>query len=292
MRKDVHREVTPLEKKDCFLVFDKRRKEFSFPIHFHPEFEINFIEGAAGAKRTVGDHTATIGNKELILVGPNLYHGYENYKNDTSKTIHEVTIQFPRDLFDDAFLNRNLIKPIKDLLNNSSRGILFPEETIQIIEPQLMAIVNKNGFDSFLEFQSLLYNLTISRDQLFLTDLTFQRQSDFHNSKRIEKVYNYIKENYDQKLKIEDAAQLINMSIVSFSRFIKQRTGKSFVDFVNSYRISIASQAMVETNKSISEICYDCGFNNISNFNRVFRKKQGCTPSEFRDNFNGTSNMR
>jgi AraC-like DNA-binding protein len=79
--------------------------------------------------------------------------------------------------------------------------------------------------------------------------------------------------------------------VVSFSRFIKKRTGKSFVDFVNSHRIGIAAQELLETNKSISEICFECGFNNISNFNRIFKKKQGCTPGDFRNNFIGTSNV-
>ena len=292
MKNAMYREITPLKEKDCFLVFDKRRKDFSFPVHFHPEFEINYISEASGARRTVGDHTGEIGDKELIIVGPNLYHGWENYKNDTNRTIHEVTIQFPRELFDKSFLSRNLIRPIGELINNSARGILFPNETIRIIEPQLMAIVRKNGFDSFLELQSLLYNLAISRDQQFLTDVAFQRQSDFHNSKQIETVYNYIKENYAQKLQVGDAAQLVNMSVVTFSRLIKQRTGKSFVDFVNSYRLGIAMQTMMETNESISEICFECGFNNISNFNRIFKKIQGCTPSEYRNNYRGSSNVR
>ncbi len=292
MNKEIHREITPLKENDCFLVLDKkRRKDFSFPLHFHPEFELNYISEASGAKRIVGDHTGEIGNKELIMVGPNLYHGWENYKNDTNKTIHEITIQFPRELFNEALLNRNLIKPIRELLNNSSRGILFSKELVQTIEPQLMAIVRKNGFDSFLEFQSLLYNLAISRDQQLLTDVVFQRQSDFHNSKRIETVYNYIKENYDKNLKLEDAAQMVNMSVASFCRFIKKRTGKTYVDFVLSHRIGIAAQELLETNKSISEICFESGFNNISNFNRIFKKKKGCTPTDYRKNIVGSSNV-
>lgn len=292
MNLEPHREITPLKENDCFLVLDKKRKgDFSFPLHFHPEYELNYISEASGAKRVVGDHTDKIGNKELIMVGPNLYHGWKNYDNDTSKTIHEITIQFPRELFSSTFLNRNLIKPVQELFTNSSRGILFSEELISIVEPQLMAIVRKNGFDSFLEFQSLLYNLATSRDQQLLNDVVFQRQSDFHNSKHIETVYNFIKDNYSQKLKLEDAAEMVNMSVASFSRFIKKRTGKSFVDFVNSYRIGIAAQELLESNKSISEICFECGFNNISNFNRIFKKKQGCTPGDYRNNITGSSNV-
>jgi len=168
---------------------------------------------------------------------------------------------------------------------------LFSKELIRTIEPQLRAIVRKNGFDSFLEFQSLLYNLAISRDQQCLTDVGFQLQNDFHNSKQIETLYNYVKDNYDQNLKLEYAAQMMNMSVASFCRFIKKRTGKTFVDFVISHKIGIAAQELLETNKSISEICFESGFNNISNFNRIFKKKQGCTPGDYRKNIIGTSHV-
>ncbi|MCW3805373.1 AraC family transcriptional regulator [Plebeiibacterium marinum] len=291
MKDQIHREITPLKENDCFLIFDRERKGFTFPIHFHPEFEINYIANAVGAKRVVGDHIGEAEERELVMVGPNLYHGWENGNYNPNDMLHEITIQFPRELFDEALFNRNLLKPIKELFGNANRGILFSQDTIRLIEPKLLELSKKRGFDSFLEFQSLLYDLAISRDQQLLTNVAFQRQSDFHNSERIETVYNYIKENYALKLKVEDAAQLVNMSVVSFSRLIKQRTGKSFVDFVNEIRLGIATRSLIETNKSVSEICFECGFNNISNFNRIFRKKQNCTPSEFRTNFTGVRNV-
>jgi hypothetical protein len=179
---------------------------------------MNYISNAKGAKRVVGDHIDEISNKELVLTAPNLYHSWENHKNDLKKTFHEITIQFPRNLFAKTLIDRNLLKPIRELLNNVYRGILFSDETVRHLEPRLFALSNKRGFDSYLEFLSLLYDLAISRHQRLLTNIAFQRQNDFHNSKRIEKVYNYIKENYNRRLKVEDAAQLINMSVVSFSR--------------------------------------------------------------------------
>ncbi len=287
----IYREITPLNEYDCFLIFDRSIKAFTFPIHFHPEFEITYISNAKGAKRVVGDNVEEISNKELVIIGPNLYHGWENHKNDLKKNIHLITIQFPRDLFAKTLINRNLLKPIHDLLTNANRGILFSNETTRHVESKLFALSNKRGFDSYLEFQSLLYDLAISRDQRLLTNITFQLQNDFYNSKRIEKVYNYINENYNRRIKVKDAAQLINMSVVSFSRFMKQRTGKSFVDFVNDIRLGNATRALIETNKSVSEIGFDCGFNNMSNFNRIFKKKQNCTPSEFRDSFVGVKNV-
>ncbi len=291
MEPHIHREITPLQEADCFLVFDRQRSLFTFPIHFHPEYEINFIANAAGGRRVVGDHLGEIEDLELVMVGPNLYHGWENYKNTGRELLHEITIQFPRDLFDGQLINKNMLKPIRELLNNSQRGLLFSRETTEMVQPLLLNLSKKQGFDSYMVFQSLLYDLATSRNQRLLTNPSFQQTTDFFNSTRIEKIYNYAKENYTKKLKLEDAAALVNMSVVSFSRLIKQRTGKSFVDFVNEIRLGSATRMLIETSKSVWEVGYECGFNNISNFNRIFRKKQGCTPSEFRTNFNGVKNV-
>lgn len=291
MRNQIHREITPLQEDDCFLVFDRERDLFTFPIHFHPEYEINFIANAKGARRVVGDHIGEITEMELVMVGPNLYHGWENYKNTSEHMHHEITIQFPRDLFQEHLLQKNILKPIRELMHNANRGILFSEQTTEMASERLMEISKKRGFDSYMEFQSLLYDLAISRDQRLLTNISFQKTSDFFNSDRIERIYNFVRENYNKRIMLEDAANLLNMSIVSFSRLIKQRTGKSFVDFVNEIRLGYATRMLIETNKSVSEICYECGFNNISNFNRTFKRKQNCTPSEFRTNFNGVKNV-
>ncbi len=291
MNQQINREITPLKENDCFLIFDRVRTAFSFPIHFHPEFEINFIKNAKGAKRIIGDHIGEINSKELVMVGPNLYHGWENHKNSGSEPLHEITIQFPKELFSNDLIDRNLLNPIKELFHNAHRGILFSEETTAMIEPKIFALSQKRGFDSFLQFQSLLYDLAISRDQQLLTNMSFLRQNDFSNNDRIELIYSYIKDNYSKKIKLEDAASHVNMTIVSFSRLIKQRTGKSFVDFVNEIRLGYATRMLIESNKSIGEICFACGFNNISNFNRIFKKRQACTPSEFRTNFNGTKSV-
>ncbi|ASB48985.1 AraC family transcriptional regulator [Alkalitalea saponilacus] len=291
MKESIHREITPLNEDDCFLVFDRERSLFTFPVHFHPEYEINFIANAQGGRRVVGDHIEEIDEYELVMVGPNLYHGWENYRNTGKQLLHEITIQFPKDIFEGPLMGKNILKPIRDLLQNAARGIAFSKETAKQAEPRLHNLTQKRGFDSFLEFQSLLYDLSISRNQKLLTNISFQHYSDFHNSERIEKIYNHVKANFNKKIMLEEAAQMLNMSVVSFSRLIKQRTGKSFIEFINEIRLGHATRLLIETNKSVSEICYECGFNNISNFNRTFKRKQGCTPSEFRVNFNGVKTV-
>jgi transcriptional regulator GlxA family with amidase domain len=111
------------------------------------------------------------------------------------------------------------------------------------------------------------------------------------NSEKIKKVYNYVQANYNKKIKVEEVASLVDLSVVSFSRLIKQRTGKTFIDFLNELRLGYATRLLIESNKTVTEICYECGFNNISNFNRIFKKSQGYTPSEFRESYYGTKKV-
>lgn len=287
MNEIAHREITPLRESDCFLVFDRLKYDFDFPIHFHTEYELNFISNAKGAKRIVGDHICEIDNLELVLIGPNVPHCWKNCNNDKQKEMNEITIQIPKDLFEEGILKKNILKPIKDLLSHSSRGIAFSQTTILQVQDRIKNLSLKRGFDSFIEVYTLLYDLAISREMQLLTNISFQNNDDFENSERIEKLYNYIKANFREKIMLDDASKLLNMSTVTFTRFIRQRTGKSFVNFMNEIRLGHATRLLIDTNDSISEICFECGFNNTSNFNRIFKKKQNATPSEFRSNFKG-----
>ncbi len=289
--KGLHREITPLKNQDCFMVFDRRRKKFNYPVHFHPEYELNFIFGAEGGRRIVGDHIGRIGNLELVLIGPNVYHGWENFENLGETEFHEVTVQFQQDIFDPVLLDKNIMHPIRTLFENSGRGILFSQETIKKVERTVLSLSNTQGFDSFLKLQSLLYDLAISRDQTFLTNMAFAHRNDFHSNERIDIIYRFLKDHYQRKIKIEEVAELVSMSVISLSRLIKQSTGKSFIEFLIEVRLGSATRQLIESNKSITEICYECGFNNISNFNRIFKKYRNCTPSEFRLNFSGVKTV-
>jgi len=285
--KGIHREITPLKNQDCFLVFDRRRKRFNYPVHFHPEYELNFIFGAQGGRRIVGDHMGVIGNLELVLIGPNVYHGWENYENPGEMEFHEVTIQFQKDIFDPVLLKKNIMHPIRTLLENSIRGVLFSQETIKMVEKTILSMRHTEGFEGFLKLQSLLHDLAQSKEQTFLTHMAFTHKRDFYNNKRMEIIYSFLKDNYHRTIKMEEVAGLVNMSLISLGRFIKRSTGKSFKEFLIEVRLGSATRQLIETNKNITEICYDVGFNNISNFNRIFKKYRNCTPSEFRLNFSG-----
>ena len=284
MSTNIIREITPLTQNDCFTIFSRVKKEFSFPLHYHEELELNLIINAKGARRIVGDHIDTIDELELVLVGPNVYHAWFTHQC-TSEDIREVTIQWHKDLFEDKLLRRNQLSFIRSMMERSQKGILFSRDTTQTLAPRILSLNQKNGFDSVLELLSILHDLSTSRNMRTLSDASFTNEHFTYNSRRIEKAFEYMNNNYDKSITLGEVAKLVNMTEVSFSRFIKKRTGNTFIDSLSEIRLGHASRMLIDTTHSIAEISYNCGFNNISNFNRIFKKKKTCTPKEFRESF-------
>ncbi len=286
MLKDIVREITPLTSSDCFTIFSRKKNQFDFPLHNHEEMELNLILNAPGAKRIVGDHIDEISDAELVFVGSNLAHGWFTH-NCQSQEIREVTVQFHKDLLDDRFLKKNQLNHIRKMFESSRRGILFSRETAEQIAPRILELNKKSGFDSILELFSIFNDLSISRDIKILSDSTFTTEQFNYNSRRIEKVFEYMNIHFGREIKLSEVAKVANMPEVSFSRFIKKRTGYTFIDSLNEIRLGHVSRMLIDTTHSIAEIAYKCGFNNMANFNRTFKNKKGCTPKEFRENYTG-----
>lgn len=288
MKTKLMREITPLTQSDCFTIFSRVKSEFDFPLHYHEEFELNFIQNAKGARRVIGDHIEEIDELELVLAGSNLQHAWFTH-NCKSREIREITIQFHKDLFDEKFLRRNQLSFIRTMLEKSLRGILFSRETAQALAPRIIELNQKHGFDSVLELMSILHDLSISRNMRILSDSSFNNNEQYtYNSRRVEKTIEYMNHNFDKPVTLTEVARLANMSDAAFSRFFKQRTGNTFIDSLTDIRLGHASRMLIDTTQSIAEVAYNCGFNNISNFNRIFKKKKGCTPKDFRESFSGT----
>ena len=288
MYKNIVREITPLTQNDCFTIFSRVKSQFNFPLHYHEEFELNLILNAKGAKRIVGDHIDQVEDIELVLVGPNLCHAWFTHQCK-SKEIKEITIQWHKDLLDEKLLRRNQLSFIRKMFDTAAKGILFSKEAAQTISPRILSLSQKSGFDSVIALINILHDLSTSRNMRTLSEASFNSEFQLSfNSRRIEKAFEYMNKNYDKPVTLKDIARLVNMTEVSFSRFIKKRTGITFIDSLNEIRLGHASRILIDTTKSIAEVSYNCGFNNISNFNRLFKKKKGCTPKEFRENFTGT----
>ena len=143
----------------------------------------------------------------------------------------------------------------------------------------------ENGYYSVIELINILYELSIDENSRILCSSSFVQKDESSESRRIQKVINFLHDNYHKDICLADVARYVNMSEVSLSRFMKKRTGKNYIDFLNDLRLGIASRQLVDTTKSVSEICFESGFNNLSNFNRIFKKRKGVTPKEFRENY-------
>ncbi|MFL9838674.1 helix-turn-helix domain-containing protein [Flavobacterium rakeshii] len=280
-----HREIPPLSKGDSFLVFDRIKDSFDFPIHYHPEYEINFILNGKGVKRIVGDHIEEIDDVELVLVGPNLHHGWE-MNTCKNKKVHEITIQFHNDLFSDSLLSRRIMMPIKDMFNRSNHGILFSKKTGEELANRLISISKLDGMDYFLEIISILHDMANSRNQRLLSTFTVDHDT-FEDDDKMKLVYEHIQKNFSNKITLDEVSDITSMSPVSFNRFIKKRTGKTFVNYLNDIRVGYAARWLIEKDLSISEIAFKSGFNNIANFNRIFKSIKNTTPSQYRDEFYG-----
>lgn len=284
MTSNVMRETTPLTPNDCFTIFSRVKKEFDFPIHYHEEYELNLILNAKGAKRIVGGHIEVIDDMELALIGPDLYHAW--FTNECiSEEITEITIQFHKHLFDDTLLKRNQLFFVKELLELSKRGIVFAPRTIETIKERIMLLDQKNGFDSLIELLSILNELSLSENTRTLSDPGFVDQKISYNSRRIEKVLDHMNINYNKQLTLAEVSDLVNMPEASFSRFIKKRTGRTFIDSLIQIRLGHASRMLIDSTATVAEIAYRCGFNNISNFNRIFKRKKLCAPTLFRKTY-------
>jgi AraC-like DNA-binding protein len=165
------------------------------------------------------------------------------------------------------------------------QGVAFPPVTIAAIGKRLTSLTTQKGFNSLLELMTILNELSLSAGiQVLSTASPTVSRPDLKSS-RLEKVFDYIRSNYERDITLSEIAAMVNMPQSSFSRFIKKRTGRTFVESLNDIRLGHAMRMLITTSQTVAEISYKCGFNNLSYFNRLFRRKNGCTPIEFRQNY-------
>lgn len=278
-------EITPLEEKDCFYLVDRNKDSFTYPLHKHEELELNFVENCTGARRIVGDSIEVLGQYDLALIGSNLEHAWEQNICKAQK-VREITIQFEPNLFGETLLSKSQMKSIQQLLDNAQNGIAFGMSAIMKIYTRLEEITHiQSGFYRVIKLLEILYELSTDEDYHKLASSSFANVQSNTESRRVRKVEEYIDVNYKQEVRLQTLAELAGMTASAFSRFFKLRTGKTVQEYIIDVRIGHAARQLVDSTKSIAEICIDCGFNNISNFNRIFKKKKGCSPSLFRDNY-------
>lgn len=287
-RRIIH-EITPLMGNDVLYIADRHKKEFTYPIHNHSVYELNFVENAKGVRRIVGDSQEVIGDYDLCLItSPDLEHVWEQNECH-SDDIREITVQFDFSMSDETLFGRNPYASITRMMQEAKKGLSFPLQAIMKVYGMLDTLSSvKDGFYAVQQFLTILYELSRCENARTLASSSYAKVTVEDDSRRILKVKNFISKNYMNELRLPELASLACMSSSAFSRFFKLHTGRNISEYIIDLRLGYAARMLVDTAKSISEIGFDCGFNNLSNFNRIFKKKKGCSPSEFRESYHKT----
>lgn len=284
MNSDIYREKSPLSNEDCFVVFDRRKSSFTFPVHVHPEYELNYVEGAEGARRVIGDSLETIGEKDLVLIAnPDLKHAWKDGEQGHTD-IHEITIQFHASLIEQN-LDKRQFRSIQQLFSKAAHGVVFGKDTVEKVLPLLRILtleLEKDGFYSVMKLFILLHELSKCDDLRELSSTTHSLLS--RNDLLMNQLQQYIIHHLHQDVSLPAVADSLNMSKSTFARFLKGATGMNYTDYLLDLRINMAIR-MLKEEVSIPDIVEECGFNSVSYFYRVFKKMKGMPPQEYRNRF-------
>lgn len=274
--------------KSSFRILHNPRLNDLFYWHFHPEYELVYIEGADGT-RHVGDHISAYRESDLVLIGSNIPHLNFDYgiKTDYNKEVLHLSPNFKTNVVH----NIPELQQIHRLFSRSQQGIAFTGKTKKEIGERLKQLYLLDSFPQFLEVLHIFQILAASQEFELLHDEAYVNRYNEKQQKRLRKVYSYIDKNYRNKIGVAEVAGLCHMDKSAFCRYFKKATGNTFIAFLNQYRISQAKRLLL-SGMNITEACYECGFESLSYFNRTFKKVAGENPSRFRKKMFDTNGAR
>lgn len=267
-----------------FMAYWVKSPLFGFHWHYHPEYEICYVKRGHGT-RLVGDNVSLFEEGDLVLVGSNLPHTWisDDDFNNKSEDMEVIVVQFTNDLLPTSFLKLPELYPIQKLIQASKRGVFF--ENVSNIEEELTKLIELDGFARFNQLLSVLHQLGNAPQKTLLASRYHTPLLSKENENRISEVFSFIHGHYTEHISLTQAASLANMNETAFCRFFKKNTGVSLTTYISNLRIGHACNLLIDSDKTISEIAYDCGFNNITHFNRTFLKIKNSTPSNYRRKF-------
>ncbi|MFI5194400.1 MAG: AraC family transcriptional regulator [Chitinophagales bacterium] len=277
-RKITHSELS------SFSASLERPPEFDTPWHHHPEYELILILGGTGT-RFMGDSISEFRDNELILVGPNLPHFWKESEHQKNPEAEAYVIHFTDKFLGKDFFGIPEAEKIKSLLERAKFGLKFHVEPGSLYVKKIKELFEKKRFDRILILLELLNTLAKSTKYEELSSAGFINFFTEKRSTRINRVFEYSITNFKESIDLDTVAKLIFMSKPAFCRFFKKSTGKTYFDFLKELRIGYACKLLQENNMSIIQVCYECGYESISNFNRQFKETLQTTPLHYRQNF-------
>jgi AraC-like DNA-binding protein len=246
--------------------------------HFHPEYEIVYVEGANGI-RHVGDHISRYDGSDLVLIGPNIPH--LNFDYGVKTECEQVVVQMKEDFLGKEFFNLPEMKTVKLLFEKARTGIAFHGQTKHAVSSRLKLLSSLTHFEQLVELLRIFYYLAGSDEYTLLHSRPITQSSVLKEQQRLHRIYHFIESNYQQDIDVNKVAQMIHLTTSAFCRYFKKTTKLTFTDFLNKYRINQAKKLLLN-GKNVTEACYGSGFENLSYFNKTFRKITGENPSLFR----------
>ena len=267
--------VAQRENNQSFVVLDLKSPAFEFMWHYHPEYEITYIVAGEG-KRYVGDSYEDFKSGDLVALGANISHTWVTDRTQ-NQNCHAIVIQFTQEFIEPLFQYPEFA-PIEKLFAKLDRGLKF--ESIEAAD-LMQKISHSRGIDAFILLVELLKNLSYA-PKTELSSAHFKPLKGTENHQRINAVFEYVQISFKEKISLPKAASLIHLSESAFCKFFKRATGKTFSEYANEIRLSYSCQLLIETDKPITQIAFESGFDSLSYFNRVFLKKKSIPPSQYR----------
>jgi AraC-like DNA-binding protein/quercetin dioxygenase-like cupin family protein len=269
-----------------FVYQFKREPSFGVYWHYHPEYQLTLVLRGHG-KRFVGDDVSPFKAGDLVLTGPNLPHMWCSTRTrDRGGRPHEaIIIQFPGSIFGGQFLELPEMTPVRRLLDRSAQGIRFGDGARKKISRRMVRMGRQRGLARLIELLEILRILSQAPAERTLSSRAFSPAVRLEDRDRIDGICRYAAENSTRPLALSQAASAAHMSVPAFTRFFRKSTGKTYVEFLTEIRVGSACRLLVESDKTVTEVCFAAGFNNVSTFNRRFMELKGVTPREFRRQF-------
>ena len=263
----------------------EKAKFFENPWHYHAELELTLITKSTGM-RFVGDNVERFESGDLVLLGSNLPHYWRNdpsyYQSDTNEFAEAIILRFKKDFLGKDSMNKPEFQAFELLFDRALQGILFGKKLASNLQKPLMKLSSSKGIERLIIFLEIFKQLSQTKDFRVLSSKIFANSKQQNESDRINQVLRYIHLHLKEPIKLENVAELANMNKTAFCRYVKSQTNKTFVELLNDIRIANACRILLETKKDIAEICYECGFGNITHFNYTFKKLTGLNPTQYR----------